>query len=323
MRPTSRIGRGKALGLLVWACAGIILLSLPLVEAQAKVPGQTYCYKRVCHRVLTLAETEARVGRTSVAVASHYDDPRRDRFNPSNLTSSGELFRPDDADNAASPVFPNGTKLVVWHPRTGRAVVVRINNSGPYWKERTLDLSRAAAERIGLAETGVGAVHVRVVHAPTRAEASYRRGRSYPPVQGYLGQFASIDAAAVRAGSGSPAPVLVAAAGAGAVDGPFMADPMLVGEPVVADGPVTGFVLASTAPAAAAAPTIASAGSEETTIRIALVAARPASGPPAAVEIGQRRLAARATAPAPRSDRRVAEIERQAMREVMAMLARR
>lgn len=320
MRPTSRDGRGRALGFVIKACVGIVLFSLSPDEAHAKVPGQTYCYKRVCHRVLTLAETEARIGRTSVAVASHYDDPRRDRFNPSNVTSSGELFRPDAADNAASPVFPNGTKLVVWHPRTGRAVLVRINNSGPYWRDRTLDLSRAAAERIGLAETGVGAVHVRVVHAPTRTEATYRKGRSYPPVRGYLGQFASIDAATFQAGTG--APIAVAAADTGAVDGPFIADPMLVADPAPVDAPVTGFALASLTPPAAT-ETIASAEAEPTTIRIALVAARPASGPPAAMEIGQQRLAARPIAAASRPDRRVAEIERQAMREVLAMLARR
>ena len=86
--------------------------------AEAKTPGKTYCFYRVCHRVMTLDETRRAVGKRMVLHASHYDDPKKDRYNPSNLTSSGEWFRAGTPDNAASPKLPNGTVILTWNPAT-------------------------------------------------------------------------------------------------------------------------------------------------------------------------------------------------------------
>ena len=84
--------------------------------------------KRVCHRVETIAETRREIGKRRVLYASHYSSCKVDRFNPCGLTSSGERFRPNAPDNAASPIYPDGTKLLVWNPSNGKTVVVRINN---------------------------------------------------------------------------------------------------------------------------------------------------------------------------------------------------
>lgn len=173
--------------------------------AEAKVPGKTYCFNGICHYVKTIKETERAVGRTSWVTASYYDDAKRDRFNPSNITSSGEYFRSWTPDNAASPVYPNGTKLVVWHPTTKKTVMVRINNSGPYYGNRLLDLSRAAAERIGMIGSGIKSLQMAVVSAPSADEARYSRGRSYAPVRGYMGTYASLDSA-VSSLNGRPKP---------------------------------------------------------------------------------------------------------------------
>jgi rare lipoprotein A len=175
-------------------------LATASADANAKTPGKTYCFHGHCHTVKTIAETQALVGKTQILKASFYDDPKNDRFNPSNITSSGAYFRSDKADNAASPILPDGTKAVVWNPRTKKAAMIRINNAGPYWGDRKLDLSRAAAEKIGITTGGVGTVHLRVVEAPTKAEAGYQRGRTYAPVQGFLGAFADLDAAIVSIG---------------------------------------------------------------------------------------------------------------------------
>ncbi len=168
-------------------------LTLPVVAAEAKTPGKSYCFNGICHTVKTLDETRRLVGVTTTVKASFYDDPKKDSYNPSNLTSSGEYFRAWKADNAASPIYPNGTKLLVWHPGTRKALTVRVNNAGPYWGDRKLDLSRAAAEALGMG--GVATLQVRVIEAPTKAEATYSKGRTYAPVKGYMGQFASLDAA--------------------------------------------------------------------------------------------------------------------------------
>ena len=178
--------------------------------AMAKTPGQTYCFNGVCHRVKTIAETQRMVGRTETVAASFYRDAAVDRFNPSNITSSGEYFRANRPDNAASPIYPNGTQLLVFNPRTGRAVVVRVNNAGPYWGNRKLDLSHGAARAIGMG--GVGSVQVRVLRAPTHEEARYRLGRTYAPVAGFIGQFASLDSAyASTTGGRNPSFALAAA----------------------------------------------------------------------------------------------------------------
>jgi len=191
-------------------------MMLPAGDAGAKTPGSKYCFLGVCHRVKTIAETQALVGKTETVQASFYDDAKRDRFNPRNVTSSGEYFNAMRPDNAASPVLPDGTKVMVWSPTTKRAAIIRINNAGPYWGRRLIDLSRGAAEKLGFAHSGVATVQVRVLEAPTRAEATYRRGRVYPPLPGYLGGFASIDAAFTEArialGGRDSAPVMVAAA---------------------------------------------------------------------------------------------------------------
>jgi rare lipoprotein A len=169
-------------------------------SAVAKTPGKTYCFDGVCHRVLTLAETQRRVGTREKAVASFYDDCRRDRNNPCGLTSSGAVFRPGAADNAASPIYPNGTKLLVFNPRNRKAAVVRVNNAGPYSGRRTLDLSRAAAEKLGFRNSGVARLVVQVIKAPSAQEARYKRRRRYAPVKGYLGQFDDVGEALAAAG---------------------------------------------------------------------------------------------------------------------------
>ena len=112
--------------------------------ANAKTPGSTYCFYKTCHRVKTLAETRALIGQDHTLPASFYDDCKADRYNPCGLTSSGEVFHANAPDNAASSIYPDGTKLLVWSPQSGQALILRINNAGPYWGNRTLDVSRAA-----------------------------------------------------------------------------------------------------------------------------------------------------------------------------------
>lgn len=168
-------------------------------EAGAKTPGKTYCFVRKCHRVLTLEETRRAVGQTKSVVASHYGPAGQDRFNPSNVTSSGEYFRAGAADNAASPNLPNGTVILAWNPATKQSVVLRINNAGPYWGNRTLDVSRGAAQRLGFDGKGVASLRIKVLQAPSEAEARYQRGRRYAAVPGPIGVHATIEQAAAAA----------------------------------------------------------------------------------------------------------------------------
>lgn len=173
-------------------CVACVFLSLP---AAAKTPGTRYCFGGWCHRVGTLAQTETLVGWRGYLVASYYDDCHRDRLNPCGLTSSGAVFRADQPDNAASPLFPDGTIILAYNPKTGDASVLRITSAGPYSGERKLDVSRAGADRLGFKAAGTARLVVSVLKAPTKAEATYVKRRIYPRVPGPLGKFENFDAA--------------------------------------------------------------------------------------------------------------------------------
>ncbi len=75
------------------------------------------------------------------------------------MTSTGERFD-RRALTAAHRTLPFGTRVRVTHARSGRSVVVRINDRGPFKKGRVIDLSEAAAQAIGM--TGTGLAHVRI-----------------------------------------------------------------------------------------------------------------------------------------------------------------
>lgn len=72
-------------------------------------------------------------------------------------TASGETFNTNDL-TAAHRTLPFGAKVRVVNRKTGKSVVVRINDRGPFAHGRVIDLSKASAQAIGL--SGVGAVDV-------------------------------------------------------------------------------------------------------------------------------------------------------------------
>jgi rare lipoprotein A len=73
-------------------------------------------------------------------------------------TSNGERYDPGKL-TAANRTLPFGTRLRVTRVDTGRSVVVRVNDRGPFGKRhRILDLSRAAAEQLDM----IGAGHAEV-----------------------------------------------------------------------------------------------------------------------------------------------------------------
>lgn len=212
---------------------GAGFITVAITTAEAKRPGSTYCFVGKCHRVKTLGEMQRLVGKDVYLHASHYGHCKKDRFNPCGLTSSGTVYKPHRPDNAASPIYPDGTRLLVWNPATKAAAMIRINNAGPYWGNRKLDVSRATAEKLGFKRQGVAKLKTRVISAPDRRESRYVRNRKYESVAGYLGKFASLDDAehalaavlAVRAmAASSLAPVIGAVVAAAH------------GEPVGAEG---------------------------------------------------------------------------------------
>jgi rare lipoprotein A len=78
------------------------------------------------------------------------------------LTANGERYNPGGL-TAAHRTLPFGTRVRVTSPNTGRSVVVRINDRGPFIGGRIIDLSVGAARAIGLTSSGVGTVQMEVL----------------------------------------------------------------------------------------------------------------------------------------------------------------
>ncbi len=77
-------------------------------------------------------------------------------------TASGEIFDMNKL-TAAHKKLAFGTKVRVTNLNNNKSVIVRINDRGPYKKGRIIDLSKKAAEKIGLVQSGVAPVKIEIV----------------------------------------------------------------------------------------------------------------------------------------------------------------
>lgn len=72
-------------------------------------------------------------------------------------SASGQTYN-QNAMTAAHKTLPFGTVVKVVDQRTGKSVTVKINDRGPFHKGRIIDLSKAAATKLGIRDAGVGKV---------------------------------------------------------------------------------------------------------------------------------------------------------------------
>ncbi|QGT54601.1 septum-associated rare lipoprotein A [Synechococcus phage B3] len=80
-----------------------------------------------------------------------------------NRTANGEVYRPGSM-TAAHKYLPFGTRVLVTNLNNGRSAVLRINDRGPFYGGRIIDLSETAAGVLGLKSPGVGPVKVKVLN---------------------------------------------------------------------------------------------------------------------------------------------------------------
>lgn len=103
-----------------------------------------------------------------------------------NRSANGEKFRAK-AVAGAHTTLPLPSYIEVTALDTGRTILVRINDRGPFARGRVIDLSRGAAEELGIRASGRAAVRVRVVDPPERDRERLRDGkaaRERPAVSG-------------------------------------------------------------------------------------------------------------------------------------------
>ncbi len=84
-----------------------------------------------------------------------------DKFN-GRKTASGEIFS-NSKMTAANRTLPFGTMLKVTNLRTGKSVVVEVNDRGPFHSSRALDLSKAAFNAIGNSARGTMPVEYEII----------------------------------------------------------------------------------------------------------------------------------------------------------------
>ncbi len=101
-------------------------------------------------------------------LASWYGHPFHGR-----RTASGETYDMY-ALTAAHRTLPIPTDVEVKNPRNGKKVIVRVNDRGPFERDRIIDLSYSAARALGLVHAGTGLVEIRALRATRRGSTTAR-----------------------------------------------------------------------------------------------------------------------------------------------------
>jgi rare lipoprotein A len=92
-------------------------------------------------------------------------------------TANGEVFLPS-AITGAHKTLPMPSYVEVTSLETGRTILVRVNDRGPFANDRLIDLSEGAAKQLGITPQGIAGVRVRKVNPPEQERAVLRTGQS-------------------------------------------------------------------------------------------------------------------------------------------------
>lgn len=106
------------------------------------------------------AEARVKPGHSQKGVASFYHDSLHGR-----KTASGQIYN-KNIPSAAHKTLPLGSKVKVTDTKTGKSIVVHVNDRGPFVDGRIIDLSRSAASKLGMIQKGLAKVEVEVLSVP-------------------------------------------------------------------------------------------------------------------------------------------------------------
>lgn len=131
------------------------LLAKSREEAIIKASLSPYTVKNITYYPHKVA-----VGERKDILASWYGEYFHGR-----LTALGEVYDMNGY-TAAHKTYPLGTVLRVINPENGKSLEVRINDRGPFWGDRELDLSKGAASYLETKNKGVAKVTIEVISVP-------------------------------------------------------------------------------------------------------------------------------------------------------------
>lgn len=103
---------------------------------------------------------------SEVCVSSWYGEPFNGRH-----TANGEIYDMNGL-TVASRELPLGTKVKVTNLANNRSLFLRVNDRGPYITGRKVDVSKAAAKRLGFMASGLALVQVSIVSYPKSYKAN-------------------------------------------------------------------------------------------------------------------------------------------------------
>lgn len=132
----------------------------------------------------TYYPTVVRVGDTFYGIASWYGSKFHGK-----TTSSGERYNMYDF-TAAHKTLPMNTIVKVINKTNKKSVVVRINDRGPFVNDRIIDLSKAAAKKIGLIKTGTAPVKLEVIGFAKGNKIPTKKELQHSPKSMQEGRFA-------------------------------------------------------------------------------------------------------------------------------------
>lgn len=92
---------------------------------------------------------------------SHYGGPD-DNFHGKKM-ASGEIFNAYNPALAAHKSLKFGTKVKLTNPQNGQSQIVVVKDRGPYKAHRDLDISFAAARKLGIVDTGVAKLKAEII----------------------------------------------------------------------------------------------------------------------------------------------------------------
>ena len=162
MQGCSLVGAGSPPGPALTSPDGLVFDEIPEAVPRQEFKSrsgnpETYVIDGITYRVL---DTSA--GYREEGIASWYGGYFHGR-----RTSSGDVYDMYQM-TAAHPSLPLPTYVRVTHLENGRSVVLRVNDRGPFVEDRIIDVSYAAATRLGMAAQGTARVEVVALDPPAR-----------------------------------------------------------------------------------------------------------------------------------------------------------
>jgi rare lipoprotein A len=129
-------------------------VAVPVAVAATAVPATAQAVERIVKPKAELPDEPPLAHDAETVEASYYGGDFAGR-----PTASGEIFDPSLL-TAAHKTLPLGTLVKVTEALSGKSVIVRINDRGPFHGDRAIDLSEAAAKQLGIVAAGTGKVAI-------------------------------------------------------------------------------------------------------------------------------------------------------------------